>query len=77
LWNFGVELFVELFKGGFGGGGFGFETRQFVGIFVGLVDQLADFGAEGIVVEEFVVALLDAWEIVLVLVISSTVVVTN
>jgi len=27
-----------LFEGGFGGGGFGFETRQFVRVFVGLFD---------------------------------------
>ena len=35
-------MFVEGFVGGFGGGGFGFEARELVRVFVGLFDEFAD-----------------------------------
>jgi hypothetical protein len=42
LRDLGVELFVQGFVGGLGGGGFGFEAGQLVRVFVGLFDEFAD-----------------------------------
>jgi hypothetical protein len=49
-----------LLVGRFCGGGFGFQARELVRIFVGLFDEFARFGAQSVVVEEFMVALFDA-----------------
>lgn len=61
LREFGEELFVEGFVGGLGEFGFALGTGEFGGVLVGLFDKPFDAGAGGVVVEEFVVALFDAW----------------
>lgn len=62
LGQFGEELLIEGLVGGFGEVGFAFGAGEFGWVFVGFLDEFFDFGAGGVVVEEFVVALFDAWD---------------
>ncbi len=61
LGKFGEKLFVELFVCLFSHFGFSLRPRQFGHILVWFLDQFLHLGAHGIVVKEFVVALLDAF----------------
>ena len=60
LGEFGEELLVERLVGRLGQFGFAFGAWQLGGVLVGFLYQLLDFGACGVVVEELVVAFLDA-----------------
>ena len=59
--EFGEELVVEGFVGGFCEVGVAFGAGEFGGVFVGFFDEFFYFGAGSVVVEEFVVAFFDAW----------------
>jgi hypothetical protein len=61
LGEFGEELFVELLVGLLCHFGLSLCARQFGHVLVGLFYQLLDLGADGVVVEELVVAFLDAF----------------
>lgn len=61
LGQFGKQLVVEGFVGGFGHVGFLLGARELGDVLVGFFHQLFHFGARGVVVEEFVVALFDAF----------------
>lgn len=60
LGEFGEKLLVQLLVGLLGHFGFALGTGQLCNILVRLLDEALDLGAHGIVVEEFVVAFLDA-----------------
>ncbi len=60
LREFGEELLVEGFVGGAREVGFAFGAGELRGVLVGFLDQFLDAGPGGVVVEEFVVAFLDA-----------------
>lgn len=64
LREFGEELLVELLIGSLGHLGLLFCTRQLGDVFVGLFGELLDLGTHGIVVKEFVIALLNACDVV-------------
>ena len=55
-------MVVEGFVGGFCEVGIAFCAGEFGGVFVGFFDELFYFGAGGVIVEEFVVALFDTWD---------------
>jgi hypothetical protein len=61
LGKFCEELFVELFVCLLGDFGFSFSTGELRYILVRLFDEFLDSRTDGIVVEEFVVSLLDAF----------------
>jgi len=60
LGQFAEELLVERFVGRARELGFALRAGEFGGVFVGFFDEFLDAGAGGVVVEEFVVAFLDA-----------------
>lgn len=61
LGEFGEELVVQLLVGLLGHFGFPLCAGQLGCVFVGFLDELLHLGAHGVVVEEFVVAFLDAF----------------
>ena len=60
--EFGEELFVELLVRCLCHLSFLLGAREFGDILVGLFNELLDFRAHGVIVEEFMIALLDACE---------------
>lgn len=61
LGQFVEELLVELFVCLLCDFGFALCARKFCRVLVGFLDEALDFGAHGVVVEKFVVALFDAF----------------